>query len=133
MLELEANKVDSRAWRIRKPSTIRMSQTVSTTTQRPKQEIKRESDAAVIDRSLVELFIVCKEAVVSLRFLSLPFLKYIPQKSLTVCKKSHLTLIGQIVMSHLSCQNFQGRCGKKVTLCQVSSLVKTLPNIFLAK
>lgn len=133
MLELEANKVDSRAWRIRKPSTIRMSQTVSTTTQRPKQEMKRESDAAVIDRSLVELFIVCKEAVVSLRFLSLPFLKYIPQKSLTVCKKSHLTLIGQIVMSHLSCQNFQGRCGKKVTLCQVSSLVKTLPNIFLAK
>ena len=92
--------------------------------------MKRESDAAVIDRSLVELFIVCKEAVVSLRFLSLPFLKYIPQKSLTVCKKSHLTLIGQIVMSHLSCQNFQGRCGKKVTLCQVSSLVKTLPNIF---
>ena len=95
--------------------------------------MKRESDAAVIDRSLVELFIVCKEAVVSLRFLSLPFLKYIPQKSLTVCKKSHLTLKGQIVMSHLSCQNFQGRCGKKVTLCQVSSLVKTLPNIFLAK
>ena len=76
--------------------------------------MKRESDAAVIDRSLVELFIVCKEAVVSLRFLSLPFLKYIPQKSLTVCKKSHLTLIGQIVMSHLSCQNFQGRCGKKL-------------------